>query len=78
VSEDLSECTDALQVMVKYFCGLEDACTKHYTGDVRNNKKALNWERVAISTEIAKKHIIKDFYAVGVLGMEKQDPNLFN
>ena len=61
VAQNLKECTDTLQVMVKYFCGTEDTCNKH----IRNG--AIDWSIVKQSTEIAKSRILREFYFVGLL-----------
>ena len=63
VEMNLKECTDALQVMVKYFCGTTEICNKH------SSKKGVDWDKVAKSTEMAKIHIARDFYVIGILGM---------
>jgi len=62
------ECTDALQVMVKYFCGTSAECNEH------NEQGKTQWDKVAISAEIAKKNILREFYFIGLL--EKFDETL--
>jgi dermatan/chondrotin sulfate uronyl 2-O-sulfotransferase UST len=62
------ECTDALQVMVKYFCGTSDECNKH------GEQGKTQWDKVAISAEIAKKNILREFFFIGIL--EKFDETL--
>jgi len=62
------ECTDALQVMVKYFCGTSDECNKH------GEQGRTQWDKVAISAEIAKKNILREFFFIGIL--EKFDDTL--
>ena len=62
------ECTDALQVMVKYFCGTSKECNEH------SQKGKTQWDRVAISAEIAKKNILREFFFIGLL--EKFDETL--
>ena len=68
VKQAVPECTDALQVMVKYFCGTSDECNKH------SSHGTTKWNKVAISAEIAKKNILREFFFVGLL--EKFDETL--
>lgn len=62
VEQNLKECRDGLQVMVKYFCGTALSCNKH------SKRKGINWDRVKKSTQIAKVHILRHFYLIGLLG----------
>ena len=68
VRQSLPECTDALKVMVKYFCGTSDECNQH------SSQGKTNWDKVAISAEIAKKNILREFFFIGML--EKFDDTL--
>jgi len=54
--------------MVKYFCGTSDECNKHKGTHGSGDTKELDWTKVARSTEIAKIHVVKEFFVIGLLG----------
>lgn len=74
VNSESQECTDANQVMVVYFCGVKgrqegpDNCKVKIPGEKTRWGHPTDWEKTAKAAEMAKIHIIKTYYAIGILG----------
>jgi dermatan/chondrotin sulfate uronyl 2-O-sulfotransferase UST len=61
------ECTEPLQVLVRYFCGTAQEC--NMKSAKMGKFGALNsWDKVAKAAELAKKKIITQYYSIGLMG----------
>jgi len=73
VARKSDECFEQNQVMVSYFCGTPgktngDRC-KLKDKDKKSEQGHYNdWTKMQHATEIAKQHIIKNYYTIGILG----------
>lgn len=73
MEEQGEECTEPLQVLVRYFCGTSQEC--NMKSPKRGKFGSLNdWNKVAKAAELAKKKIITQYYSIGL--MEKFDETL--
>ncbi|CAG5096596.1 Oidioi.mRNA.OKI2018_I69.XSR.g14693.t1.cds [Oikopleura dioica] len=73
MEEQNEECTEPLQVLVRYFCGTDQEC------NMKSSKMGKfgalnNWDKVAKAAELAKKKIVTQYYSIGL--MEKFDETL--
>lgn len=60
------ECTEPLQILVRYFCGTGPECSMKST--TMNKFGAINdWNKVSAAAQIARTHIIKQYYAIGLM-----------
>merc|ERR1712227_591714 len=81
VQGDYPECLEPLQVLIKYFCG-----TDMKKCGMMNRHAGHDWTKVAQATERAKRIIVQNFYAIGVLEyfpatlalFEKMLPQFYN
>jgi len=67
------ECTEPLQVLVRYFCGTAQECNMK-SAKMGKFGALNNWDKVAKAAELAKKKIITQYYSIGL--MEKFDETL--
>ena len=62
------ECTEPLQVLVRYFCGTDTAC--QMKSPIMGKFGSKNdWTKVGNAAKIARKNIIEQYYAIGLMGM---------
>ena len=67
VAAEAEECTEPLQVLVRYFCGTDERC--QMKSPVMGKFGSKNdWDKVANAAKIARKNIIEQYYAIGVMG----------
>lgn len=70
------ECTEPLQVLVRYFCGTDEAC--QMKSPVMGKFGSKNdWTKVAAAAAIARKHIIEQYYAIGLMEQFEETLALF-
>jgi len=67
------ECSEPLQVLVRYFCGTAKECNMK-SAKMGKFGALNNWDKVAKAAELAKKKIITQYYSIGL--MEKFDETL--
>jgi len=73
MEEQGEECTEPLQVLVRYFCGTAQEC--NMKSPKMGKFGSLNdWNKVAKAAELAKTKIITQYYSIGL--MEKFDETL--
>ena len=83
VANQSQECTDAMQVMVVYFCGVKgrqfgDQCKVKVPGEKSQWGHLTDWQKTAKAAEIAKINIIKNYHVIGILGRRsRQYPTHF-
>jgi len=77
---ECEEVTDALQVMVQYFCGTDNECGTKENGEkeIPGEVKHTDWIKTAKATERAKVNIIKNYYMIGVLEHFDETLDLFD
>lgn len=79
VGKGSQECVDALQVMVQYFCGTDaNACGTKDPNENEFGVRITDWDKTRGATEIAKKHIIQDYYMIGILEHFDETLDLFD
>ena len=67
VERESDECTEPLQVLVRYFCGTDSQCLMKSSTMGKFGSKN-DWEKVANAAKIARKNIIEQYHAIGVMG----------
>jgi len=73
IEQQGEECTEPLQVLVRYFCGTAQECNMK-SAKMGKFGALNNWDKVAKAAELAKKKIITQYYSIGL--MEKFDETL--
>ena len=73
VAKKSDECFEMNQVMVSYFCGTPgktngDRCMLKDKENKSEWGHYNDWKKIPAATEIAKQHIIKNYYMIGILG----------
>ena len=67
MEEQGEECTEPLQVLVRYFCGTAQEC--NMKSPKMGKFGSLNdWNKVAKAAELAKTKIITQYYSIGLMG----------
>jgi len=66
VTRESDECTEPLQVLVRYFCGTDSQCLMKSSTMGKFGSKN-DWEKVANAAQIARKNIIEQYHAIGVM-----------
>lgn len=64
------ECSEPLQVLVRYFCGTAKECNMK-SAKMGKFGALNNWDKVAKAAELAKKKIITQYYSIGLMGKPK-------
>jgi len=69
VQNNKLECTEPQQVLVRYFCGTNgDQCSMKAAGaQMTKWGKGTDWDKVAAATQVAKRHILTNYYAIGLM-----------
>jgi len=76
VAAEAEECTEPLQVLVRYFCGTDERC--QMKSPVMGKFGSKNdWDKVANAAKIARKNIIEQYYAIGVMEQFEETLALF-
>lgn len=75
--ENMSEeCTEPLQVLVRYFCGTDTAC--QMKSPIMGKFGSKNdWTKVGNAAKIARKNIIEQYYAIGLMEQFEETLALF-
>ena len=74
VAKKSDECFEPTQVMVSYFCGTqgktnEDRCKVKDPKNVTKWGHRNDWDKLRRATDIAKNHVVKNYYMIGILGL---------
>jgi len=91
VQKKHKECTQAIGVISKYFCGTAPFCSPKVQTVMEQDimkghlAKHTDWDKVAQATEFSKKNIIRNYHTIGVLEhfdasltlFEKAIPSIF-
>jgi len=83
VAKKSDECFEPTQVMVSYFCGTqgktnEDRCKVKDPKNVTKWGHRNDWNKLRRATDIAKNHVVKNYYMIGILEHFNETLTLFS